>query len=90
MLQYDRIGISEGIDIIKIDASKECMLFHYWYLKCIGIEFEPHICNGCHYLSMMVYDLKEFHDCKYKWCRFFFFPLNGKKNKAISKQFSIR
>ena len=26
MLQYDRIDISEGIDINKTDASKECII----------------------------------------------------------------
>ena len=28
MLQYERIDISEGIDIDKTNASKECMLSH--------------------------------------------------------------
>ena len=30
MLEYDRIDISEGIDINK-NKQKECMLCHYWY-----------------------------------------------------------
>ena len=36
MLQYERIDVSEGIDIIKLDKSKECMMCHYWYFKDIG------------------------------------------------------
>ena len=28
MLKYDRIDISEGIDVNKTDKSKECMLCH--------------------------------------------------------------
>ena len=40
MLEYDRIDISEGIDINKLNASKECYICHYWY--------EPYVCNGCH------------------------------------------
>ena len=28
------------------------------YFKDIGYEYEPYVCNGCHDLSMMVYDLK--------------------------------
>ena len=32
MLYYDRIDISEVIDISKINSSKECDIFHYWYL----------------------------------------------------------
>ena len=32
MLEYDRIDISEGIDINKSnDKSKECGICHYWY-----------------------------------------------------------
>ena len=31
MLYYDRIDVSEGIDINKTRKSKECDIFHYWY-----------------------------------------------------------
>ena len=31
MLEYDRIDISEGIDINETSASKECDICHYWY-----------------------------------------------------------
>ena len=31
MLEYDEIDISEGIDINKTSASKECDICHYWY-----------------------------------------------------------
>ena len=50
MLEYDRIGISEGIDVSKTSASKECDICHYWYLKDIGFEYEPYLCNGGHNL----------------------------------------
>ena len=39
-LQYERIYISEGIDTNKTNASKECMLCHYWYFKNIDCKFE--------------------------------------------------
>ena len=29
MLEYDRIDVSEGIDVNKTNKSKECMLCHY-------------------------------------------------------------
>ena len=48
MLQYDRIDVSEGIDINKTNASKECKICHYWYFKDISFKYEPHLCNGCH------------------------------------------
>ena len=30
MLEYERIDISEGIDIDKTNKSKECDICHYW------------------------------------------------------------
>ena len=60
MLQYKRIDVSERIDLNKSDKSKECMICNYWYFKDIGYKYEPHVCNGCHDLSMMVYDLNNF------------------------------
>ena len=46
MLEYDRIDISEGIDVNKIGLSKECDICHYWYFKVIGFKYEPYLCNG--------------------------------------------
>ena len=48
MLEYDRIDILEGIDIKKTNTSKECKICHCWYIKDIGLKYEPHLCNGCH------------------------------------------
>ena len=48
MLEYDRIDISEGIDVNKTNASKECKICHYWYFKNIGFKYEPYLRNGCH------------------------------------------
>ena len=31
ILEYDKIDISEGIDIYKTNKSKECNICHYWY-----------------------------------------------------------
>ena len=60
MLQYERNEVSEGIDINKSDKSKECIICHYWYFKDIGYKYQPHACNGCHDLSMVVHDLNDF------------------------------
>ena len=60
MLRYKRIDVSQGIDINKSDKSKECMMCHYWCFKGIGYKYERRVCNGCHDLSIMVYDLNDF------------------------------
>ena len=48
MLEYDRIDISEGINVNKTSLSKECDIYHYWYFQNIGFKCEPYLCNGCH------------------------------------------
>ena len=48
MLQYEKNYVSEGIDVNKRSASKECELCHYWFFKDVGFKFEEHVCNGCH------------------------------------------
>ena len=58
MLQYDRIDVSDGIDIIKTSESKECTLCHYWYFKDVGFKFDLHVCNVCHAVSLMASELK--------------------------------
>ena len=50
MLEYNRIDISEGIDVNKTNLSKECDICHYWYFKDIGFNYDPYLCNGCHNL----------------------------------------
>ena len=48
MLEYDRIDISEGIDVDKTNASKECKICHYWYFEDINFKYKLLLCNGCH------------------------------------------
>ena len=49
MLEYDRIDISEGIDINKSNnKSKECSICHYWYFLDKNFSYQPYLCNGCH------------------------------------------
>ena len=59
MLQYEKNDASEGIDVNKTSASKECELCHYWFFKDVGFKFEEHVCNGCHDLSTMAYYLEK-------------------------------
>ena len=48
MLEYNRIDVSEGINIKKTNSSKECKICHYWYFRNIGFKYEPHLCDDCH------------------------------------------
>ena len=38
MLEYERIDISEGIDINKTNLLRECNICHYWYFNDIGFN----------------------------------------------------
>ena len=48
LLEYDRIDISEGVDVNKTNLSNECDTCHYWYFKDIGLKYEKYLCSGCH------------------------------------------
>ena len=50
MLEYNRIDISEGIEVNKTSLSKECYICHYWFFKDIGFKYESYLSNGCHEL----------------------------------------
>ena len=72
MLHYDRIDVSEGIDINKTSASKECDIFHYWYFLNKDFKFWPDVCNRYHDLLMMSINLVNIYiaDIKradYRW-----------------------
>ena len=48
MLEYERIDISEGIDVNETNLSKECDICHYWYFKDTGFKYQPYLSGGCH------------------------------------------
>ena len=48
MIEYERIDISEGIDVNKTNLSKECDICPDWCFKDVGFKYEPYLCNGCH------------------------------------------
>ena len=48
MLEYERIDISEVIDLNKSDKSKECDICYYWYFLDKNVNYEPYLSNGCH------------------------------------------
>ena len=65
MLECDTINISQGIDINKINPSKECGICNYCYFKDIGFIYELYLCNGCHDLMLRIYIFKRCYYCFY-------------------------
>ena len=58
MIEYERIDISEGIDINKTNKSKECILCHYWYFLDNNFSYGPYLCDGCYNLMQKSNNLK--------------------------------
>ena len=48
MLKYDRIDISEGIDVNKTNESRKCKFCHYWYFVNKNFSYGPYTCDGCY------------------------------------------
>ena len=69
MLEYNRIDISEGIDVDKTNASKKYKIYHYWYLLDKNFSYGPYPCNGCYNImqnrwilkTLILFMLKEVH-----------------------------
>ena len=85
MLLYEKIDVSEGIDVNKTSASKECELCHYWFFKDIGFKFEERVCNRCHDLLTMVYFLKNVAILSAKGATFRCLLMGINKNEALKK-----
>ena len=58
MLLYEKIFVSKEININKLNKSKECIICHYWYFKRIGYKFGTYVCNKCHDILIMAYELE--------------------------------
>ena len=52
MLHFDRIDVSEGNDVNKTSASRECNICHNWYFSNKDFRFPTNVYNGCHDLLM--------------------------------------
>ena len=85
MLPYEKIDASEGIDVNKRSASKECELCHYWFFKDIGFKFEEHVCNGCHDLLTMAYYSKSIAILSAKDATFRCLLMGISKTEALKK-----
>ena len=58
MLCYDRADVSEGIDVNKTSASKECDVCHYWYFLNYFLSFNQMFVMD-HDLLMMSVNLSD-------------------------------
>ena len=66
MIYYDRIAVSEGIDVNKRSESKECNICHYWYLLNKGFKFRTNVHNRFNDLLMRSMNLSDIAISKIK------------------------
>ena len=57
MLVYEKIDISDGIDVDMSDKSKECTLCH-WYFLDKSFSYGPYVCDGCYNMMQKCNKLK--------------------------------
>ena len=85
MLQYQKIDVSEGVDINKTNLSKECELCHYFFFKDIGFKFEEHVSNKCHDLLTIAYSLKDIALLNAKGATFRCILMDISKNEGLKR-----
>ena len=83
MLYYDKIDISEGIDVAKSNNSEECMICHYWCFNH-GFKFQDSICNDCHDLTMLSVNISDVTSVPVKNVDYRCFILNISKSETIN------
>ena len=91
MLEYDRMEISEGIDIEKTNKSKECMLSHHWYFLHMNFSYGPYLCDGCYNMTQKSIDPKNIDIVYVKGnaYRIHFWYMSKHKNKRKRKSISL-
>ena len=85
MLEFDRIDISEGIDINKTNKSKECILCHYWYFFDKNFSYGPYLCDGCYNITQKSMDFKNIAivHVKKSAYRIYFLYMNKREAKKL-------
>ena len=73
---YEKIDISDGIDVDMSDKSKECMLCHYWYFLNKSFSYGPYLYDGCYNVMQKCNKLKNitivhFTESVYRICFLF-------------------
>ena len=61
MLEYDRIDLSEGIDVNRCEkTSIKCSLCWYYYFLNRNFNYQRYLCNGCHNMSVKALSMQNF------------------------------
>ena len=91
MLKYDRIDISEGIDVDKTNESRECKFCHYWYFLNKNFSYGPYTCDGGYNIVQRSTDFKNIalvHTKKSAY-RIYFQHMSKHEARKLRKKFDL-
>ena len=91
MIKYDKIDITEGIDLNETNKSKKCMFCHYWHYLNKNFNYGPFTCDGCYNIVQRQTDFKNIAIIHFKnnACRVYFEDISKHKAKKIMKEFNL-
>ena len=58
MLVYEKLDISDEVNVDMSDKSKECMLCRYWYFLDKNFSYGPYLCDRCYNMMQKCNKLK--------------------------------
>ena len=91
MLKYDKIDITEGIDVDKTNKLRECMFCHYWYYLNKNFSYGPFTCGGYYNIVERSTNFKNIaivHVKKTAY-RVYFKDINKHKAKKLMNKFDL-
>ena len=91
MIGYEKINISEKIDVDKTNKSKECMPCHYWHFLCKHFSYGPYLCDDCYNFSQKSTDFKNIAivHIKKNTYRIYFKHMSKHEAKKLIKKFDL-
>ena len=86
MLKYDKIDITEGIDVDKTNKSR-----NYWYYLNKNFGYGPFTCDGCYNIVQKSTDFKNIAIVRVKnnAYRIYFKDISKHKAKKIMNKFDL-
>ena len=91
MIEYDKIDISEGIDVDKTNKSKACKFCHYGYSFNKNFSYGPYLCHSCYDIVQKSTDFKNIAivHIKKSAYRIYFQHMSKHEAKKLTKKFDL-
>ena len=91
MLKYDKIDITQEIDVDKTNKSRKCMFCHYWYYLNKNFSYGPFTCDGCYNIVQRSIDVKNVSIVRVKnnAYRIYFKDISKHKAKKLMNKFHL-